>query len=39
MYEDVGILVCKIPYLYPISNTGYDIGYYDIVIEEIELID
>ena len=41
MYEDVDILVCRIPYLYPISSTGmdWDIGNYDIVIEEIELLD
>ena len=41
MYEDVGILVCRIPYLYPTSSTGmeWDIGNYVIVIEEIELLD
>ena len=41
MYEDVGILVCRISYLYPITSAGQDwsIGYYNIVIEEIELLD
>ena len=41
MYEDVDILVCRIPYLYPISSTGmdWDIGNYDIVIEKVELLD
>jgi hypothetical protein len=41
IYEDVGTLVCKISYLYPISSTGmdWDIGNYYIVIEEIELLD
>ena len=41
MYEDVYILVCRIPYLYPNSNAemDWDIGNYDIVIEEIELLD
>ena len=35
MYEDVGILVCRIPYFYPTSNLKYD----HIAIEEIELLD
>ena len=35
MYEDVGVLACRIPYLCSTSSVGYD----HIVIEEIKLLD